>query len=113
MAVNRPECRSTNACGSATIAFESCVCCVWCFAHNFNAQFLYSRWLAGRVVAFAGHRPWCLSTDLNAVPRALAVQVQLRLKVVCVVFGVSPITSMLGFSTVAGWLAVLLGVLGT
>ena len=52
-----------------------------------------------------------LSTHLNAAPGLLPVQVQSGLKVVCVVCGVLSITSMLCFSTVAGWLAMLLCVL--
>jgi hypothetical protein len=53
--------------------------------HNFNALFLYSRVVSGHVVVRAGQPPWPVSAALNAVPRALAVQVQLRLKVVRVV----------------------------
>ena len=83
--VSRPEWCSTSACGSGTIAFESCVCWVMFLVYNFNALFLYSRAVVVHVVVRAGQPAWPVSAVLNGVPRALAVQVQLRLKVVRVV----------------------------
>jgi hypothetical protein len=82
--VSRPEWCSTSACGSGTIAFESCVCWVMFLVFYFNALFLCSRVVAGHVVVRAGQPPCPVSATLNGVPRALAVQVQLRLKVVFV-----------------------------
>src|SRR6185437_968053 len=82
--ISCPEWRSTSACGSGTIAFESCVCWVMFLVYYFNALFLYSRAVVVHVVVRAGQPPCPVSATLNGVPRALAVQVQLRLKVVFV-----------------------------
>jgi hypothetical protein len=111
--VSRPEWCSTSACGSGTIAFESCVC--WVMFSSITSMLWFSaerRWLA---MLLCGQPAWPVSAALNAVPGARTVQVQLRLKVVRLkvvrVVSVSRLTSMLCFSAERRWLVVLLCVL--